>query len=238
MGKKTLVIIPCYNEATNIEILIKDIHKSDNDVHVLVVDDNSPDGTGNIVKNLMKKDKRVFLIEREGKLGLGSAYMAAFDYALRNKYDYIITIDADFSHNPRYIPGLIAQMPYVDVCIGSRYVSGSVIKDWGFLRKLVSRTTNKLAKIILGTQPNDNTTGYRCYKAEVVSDLLKADIKSSGYSFLVEVAHLLQKKKYRIGEIPIIFEDRKGGHSKISLKEMAQSGKMLFRLGFKRIFGL
>jgi dolichol-phosphate mannosyltransferase len=232
---KTLVIVPCYNEAVNIENLTTSIHESEQDVDILVIDDNSPDGTGNIVKKLQEKDKKLFLIEREGKLGLGSAYARGFKYALENDYNFIITIDADFSHNPKYIPGLIAQMPNVDICIGSRYVPGALIKDWGILRKIVSKSANKLAQIVLGSRQNDNTTGFRCYKAEVIKDLLNADIKSNGYSYLVEVAHLLQKRNYKIGEIPIIFEDRRAGNSKISKKEIMQSAKMLFRLGFKRL---
>lgn len=236
MQKKVLVIIPTYNEAENIELLIDKIGSLEIKVDILVIDDNSRDGTGNIVEKIMKKNKRVHIIKRPSKLGLGSAYVAGFRYALEKKFDYVLTIDADFSHDPKYIPALVNKMDSVDICVGSRYAKGGHIKNWGFIRKSISRGANLLAQILLNSKIKDNTTGFRCYKSKVVKDILSSDIRSNGYSFLIEIAYLLQRKKYIMAEIPLYFEDRKYGKSKISKREMIQSAKMLFRLGFLRLF--
>jgi dolichol-phosphate mannosyltransferase len=161
--------------------------------------------------------------------------MAGFRYGIEQGFDYVITMDADFSHPPEKIPELVAKMDSVDVCVGSRYVKGSVIRNWGFIRKLISRSANLLAQIVLNSKVHDNTTGFRCYKSSVIRDILNSKIKSNGYSFLVEIAFLLQRKGYRIAEIPLYFVDRRFGNSKISKKEMIQSAKMLFRLGAIRL---
>ncbi len=234
--EKTLIIIPTYNEAENIQNITKRILEVKEDSTILVIDDNSKDGTGVIVDKLSNKDKRIHIIHRPKKLGLGSAYRAGFKYGLENKFDYIITMDADFSHNPKYIPLLINKMKDVDVCVGSRYVKGGKIKNWGIIRKAISRGANLLAQILLGSSVHDNTTGFRCYKSHVVKEILNANIHSNGYSFLVEIAYFLQKKKYKIGEIPLDFIDRRYGKSKISKKEIFQSAKMLFKLWFLRLF--
>lgn len=234
--KKSLVIIPTYNEADNIKSLINKIIFLKTDVDILVIDDNSQDGTGNIVEKMKSGNNRLHLMKRPGKMGLGSAYMDGFRYGLENGFDYIITMDADFSHPPEKISELISKMSSFDICVGSRYVKGSVIKNWGILRKSISRSANLLAQILLNSKVHDNTTGFRCYKSSVVKDILNSKIKSNGYSFLVEIAFLLQKKKYKIEEIPLHFIDRRFGNSKISKKEIIQSAKTLFRLWFVRIF--
>ncbi|MBU0580428.1 MAG: polyprenol monophosphomannose synthase [Candidatus Margulisbacteria bacterium] len=234
MKEKALVIVPTYNEADNIKQLIEKILSLKKEVEIIVVDDNSPDGTGKIVDDL-KNNERVHLLKREGKLGLGSAYMAGFRYGFNNNFEYMITMDADFSHPPEKIPELINKMDSVDVCVGSRYVKGGIIKNWGPLRRAISRGANLLAQVLLSSRIHDNTTGFRCYKADVVNEILNANVQSSGYSFLVEIAYLLQRKKYKIGEIPLVFIDRRYGSSKISRKEIIQSAKMLFKLWFLKM---
>jgi dolichol-phosphate mannosyltransferase len=235
MERKVLVIVPTYNEADNIRSLIEKTMSLETKVDALVVDDNSRDGTASIVEGMMKGNKRLHLLKRPGKMGLGSAYMAGFRYGIEQGFDYVITMDADFSHPPEKIPELVEKMDSVDVCVGSRYVKGSVIRNWGFIRKLISRSANLLAQIVLNSKVHDNTTGFRCYKSSVIRDILNSKIKSNGYSFLVEIAFLLQRKGYRIAEIPLYFVDRRFGNSKISKKEMIQSAKMLFRLGAIRL---
>lgn len=216
---KKIVIIPTYNEAENIEMLIMEL--LDKDTDILVIDDNSPDGTGKIAG--LMNDNRIKVINRQKKLGIGSAHLEGFRYALENNYDYILTMDADFSHNPIHIPEMFSQMKKYDVCIGSRYSHGGEIENWNIFRKLISRTANFLTKIKSGI--SDNTGAYRCYRAKVIKELLKENIQSDGYSFFIETAILL--KKFKVREIPITFKERKYGKSKISKKEIFNAVKIL-----------
>lgn len=238
---KTIIILPTYNEKENIENLIKDIFKvSDNsnlNLNIVVVDDNSPDKTWEIVKNLIqeKYKGKLFLIKRKGKLGLGTAYIAGFKLALEKGYDQAITMDADFSHNPKYLPDLIKKMQYCDIAIGSRYVPGGGTKNWGWSRKVISRSANTLAHIMLGLKAGDCTAGFRCYKAKVLKKIELDNIFSNGYSFLMEMLYRCQKAGFKTGEIPIIFEDRRVGISKISRKEILKAFVTLSRLTWDRI---
>ncbi|MFH1638670.1 MAG: polyprenol monophosphomannose synthase [Candidatus Woesearchaeota archaeon] len=238
---KIIIILPTYNEKENIENLVKDIFnvsdESKLNLNVVVVDDNSPDKTGKIVTKLIREKygRRLSLIKRSGKLGLGTAYIAGFKFALEKSYDQAITMDADFSHNPKYLPALIKKMQYCDIAIGSRYVQGGGTKNWCWSRKVISRSANTLAHIMLGLKAGDCTAGFRCYKAEVLKVIELDTIFSNGYSFLMEMLYRCQKAGFKTGEIPIIFEDRRVGISKISRTEILKAFVTLSRFTVDRI---
>ncbi|KYZ76412.1 dolichyl-phosphate beta-D-mannosyltransferase [Anaerosporomusa subterranea] len=229
---KTLIIIPTYNERQNIEPLFEAIFTVNNDVNILVVDDNSPDKTYELVDELQQgryKDK-VFLLRREGKLGLGTAYVAGFKWALANRYDYIMEMDADFSHNPIYINDFLREIKNADLVIGSRYVPGGGVVNWGIGRKFISRGGSLYSRTILGLPLNDITGGYKCFRREVLESINLDSIKSNGYSFQVEMNYRTFLKGFRIKEIPIIFEDRRVGQSKMSRKIFIEAIMMVWRL--------
>ncbi|HII14825.1 MAG TPA: polyprenol monophosphomannose synthase [Nanoarchaeota archaeon] len=238
-----MIILPTYNEKENISALITEIFKvakTDGlSLNIVVVDDNSPDGTGRVVDRLAKGSykNKLFIIKRAGKLGLGTAYIAGFKFALKKQYDYAITMDADFSHNPRYLPAMLAKMQECDICIGSRYVPHGGTKNWGLSRKIISRGANTLAHLMLGLQARDCTAGFRCYKRGVLESLNLNAIHSNGFSFLMEMLYKCQEKGFKVGEVPIIFEDRRVGISKISRKEVAKALITLSRFTLYRLFG-
>ncbi|MAF35022.1 dolichyl-phosphate beta-D-mannosyltransferase [Candidatus Woesearchaeota archaeon] len=225
----TFVVTGTYNEATNIQALIQEV--MGHDVHLVVVDDNSPDGTAARVKELQKKYKNLHLIERPGKLGYGSAYSDGFRYAMKNNATKIMSIDADLSHDPKIIPEMIAKD--ADVVIGSRYVAGGGT-SWTLYRRIVSKGANTLARLFLGIPAHDVTSGYRLYKTEVLRAIDLASLKSDGYSFLQEILYKAHKKGFSIGEVPIFFQDRREGQSKLSKKEMVKFFLNLVRLRLSR----
>jgi len=235
LASHALVIVPTYNEAENIERLVVDILSQEAPLHVVVVDDNSPDGTGEIADGVAAADARVAVIHRAAKLGLGTAYVAGFVRAMSKGYGYAITMDADYSHNPKYLPGLLGLMKTSDVGIGSRYVPGGGATGWPAHRKALSRGANTFARTMLGLKAHDCTAGFRCYRADVLRAIDLDTIFSSGYSFLVEMVTRCERRGYRIGEIPIIFEDRRLGRSKISRVEILKSVYTVFRLRFSRL---
>jgi dolichol-phosphate mannosyltransferase len=229
---QTLIIIPTYNERQNIEPLFEAIFTVNNDVNILVVDDNSPDKTYELVDELQQgryKDK-VFLLRRAGKLGLGTAYVAGFKWALANGYDYIMEMDADFSHNPIYINDFLREIKNADLVIGSRYVPGGGVVNWGIGRKFISRGGSLYSRTILGLPLNDITGGYKCFRREVLESINLDSIKSNGYSFQVEMNYRTYLKGFRIKEVPIIFEDRRVGQSKMSRKIFLEAIMMVWRL--------
>lgn len=235
---KTLIIIPTYNESENIEKLLEEIYMQKKDINILIVDDNSPDKTYEIIEKLMNekyKDK-LFLIKRAGKLGLGTAYIEGFKWGLKNKYDYIFEMDADFSHNPIYIPKFLEEIENNDLIIGSRYVKGGGVKNWGIIRKIVSRGGSLYSKIILGLKLNDITGGFKCFKREVLENMDLDKIKSNGYSFQVELNYITYLKGYKIKEVPIVFEDRTLGKSKMSKKIFLEAILMVWWMRFNREF--
>ncbi|BDU50920.1 polyprenol monophosphomannose synthase [Haliovirga abyssi] len=236
--KKALIIIPTYNESQNIEKLLEEIYNQKNDINILIVDDNSPDKTYEIIENLMKDkyNKKLFLLKRAGKLGLGTAYIEGFRWALKNEYDYIFEMDADFSHNPIYIPKFLEEIENNDLIIGSRYVNDGGVKNWGIIRKIVSRGGSLYAKIILGLPLNDITGGFKCFKKEVLENMDLDRIKSNGYSFQVELNYITYLKGYKIKEVPIIFEDRTLGKSKMSKKIFLEAILMVWWMRFNRRF--
>ncbi len=216
MSEKILIIIPTYNEAHNIENLIKEVFTHVRESHVLVVDDNSPDGTSEIVKNLKNMDKHVQLIKRQGKLGLRSAYQEGYRYALKNNFSTIIQMDGDFSHHPRYLPSLILTAKNADLVLGSRNVAGGSVIGWGFLRKLISRGGSFYAKSILHVPYHDLTGGFKCFKRHTLEAIDFESLKSNGYAFQIETTWRAHRKGLSIIEIPIVFENRTKGKSKMS----------------------
>ena len=221
MYKKTVIIIPTYNEKANIEELINLIFSVNKDLKILFVDDNSPDGTGNLIKKIQKENKNIYLLEGE-KRGLGIAYKRGFIYAIKIlKAQYIIQMDADLSHNPKYIKELIAQIKTSDVVIGSRYIlGGSIPKDWGIHRKLISNFGNALTKIVLKIPIKDCTSGFKIIKTEKLPFTFIKNIQSNGYLFQVELLYFLYKRECQIKEIPIEFKDRVSGTSKMKLNDI------------------
>ena len=230
--KKLLVILPTYNEAPNIGQLIRRIFGINRNYHVVVVDDNSPDKTGDIAENLKKEYANLSVIHRSGKLGLGTAYEAGFAMGLAEQFPFILTMDSDFSHDPVYIPQILelAQQQDCDLVIGSRYVPGGGIENWPWHRKFLSRLANTTAHAILSLEAKDCTAGFRCYSYRFLRGIDFSKIKSEGYSYLTEILYLCQRKRGKIREVPIIFTDRKRGASKISKKEIFKGVSTVFRL--------
>jgi dolichol-phosphate mannosyltransferase len=235
---ETAVIIPTYNESANIVTLVEEIVALQVVAHIIIVDDNSSDGTGQIAEGLAKQHQEVCVIHRPGKLGLGTAYVSGFKLALTLPTDCIVTMDADFSHHPRYIPSLIAQTRVYDLNIGSRYVDGGGTINCNLWRRFLSRMGNTVARLTLGLKASDCTAGFRCYRREVLEAVDLETIFSSGYSFLVEMLYKCQQLGYRIGEVPIIFENRRQGASKISRSEVWKAAYTVLRLGWERLVGL
>lgn len=231
---EALLVIPTYNERDNIELLIRELVALPVPITVLVVDDNSPDGTGLFVQQLGKEFPNVKVLHRPGKQGIGSAYLAGFRYGIENGYAFIMTMDADFSHDPKRIPALIAAMDLADVAIGSRYGNGGAIRQWPLSRRLLSRGANLLAKASLGLHSNDCTGGFRCYRRTVLESIRLDKIKSQGYSCLVELLFACERSGCRVTEIPIVFVDRQFGKTKISQREVYKGMWTLLRLGLKR----
>ncbi len=217
---RSLVILPSYDEATNVLPLSRDILQRDATLDVLVVDDNSPDGTAALVEQAMADEPRLHLLKRPAKLGLGSAYLAGFAYALARDYQQILTMDCDYSHHPRYLPAILAAMSESDMVVGSRYVSGGGVANWPLHRVLLSRFANGYARLILRLPVRDCTAGFRCYSREVLESVEPQAVRSSGYSFLEEMIYRVHRSGFRIREVPIVFEDRAGGVSKISQSEI------------------
>jgi dolichol-phosphate mannosyltransferase len=218
-----LVIIPTYNERENIPEVMRRVLEYPR-LSVLVVDDASPDGTGMIVAAEMEREPRVHLLRRAGKQGLGTAYVAGFRYGLERGARFLFEMDADFSHDPRYLPSLLhaAETTY-DLVIGSRYIPGGGTTDWGLLRRLISRGGNLYARLILGVPVADLTGGFRCYRRSALEAIDLDRIRSNGYSFQIEMAYRVRKAGLRVGEVPIIFPDRRVGASKMSKAIVAEA---------------
>lgn len=233
----TLVIVPTYNEAENLEPLVESLLSLDIGLNILVVDDNSPDGTGDIAAHLSQREKGVHVIHRTGRQGLGTAYSAGFNHGLAHGYDRILTMDADFSHNPRYIPSLLELSASSDLSIGSRYVPGGGVRLWGFHRRALSRGANFIARTLLGLHAHDCTAGFRCYRAEVLRTIEPSSIRADGYSYLIEMLWRVQNAGFHIAETPIIFTDRRRGASKISQNEIFKAGSTVLRLALTRPAG-
>ena len=232
---KILVVIPTYNEKENITSLISEILKeaelSGQSLEILVVDDNSPDGTGNIVRSIGKSN--VHLLHREKKQGLGKAYLAGFAWALKNSFDCVFEMDADFSHRPIDLMSMIKNFRDNDFVVGSRYVAGGATKNWGILRKIISRGGGLYSRLILGYPLQDWTGGFNGWKKHVLMGIGLQDVQSEGYSFQIELKFRALKRGFKGQEIPILFEDRRVGKSKMSLKIVLEAFYRVWSIRFK-----
>ena len=226
-----LVIIPTYNEALNIERLIAEILAQGSHFDVLVVDDGSPDGTGDLVAALAARKPQVQLLRRAGKLGLGSAYIAGFQFGLQREYDYLFEMDADFSHQPRYLTQLLAKaVGGADVVLGSRYIRGGGVENWSWLRQCISRGGSAYTRAILGLPIHDCTGGFKCFRSSVLRQIDLDTIHSNGYGFQVEVTYRCFQAGFQITEVPIIFPDRVAGESKMSPEIVVEAARMVWQL--------
>lgn len=233
---RALIIIPTYNESENVNKLVESILRYQGEIHILFVDDNSPDGTAGLIKNLALQNPQIHLLSRPGKLGLGSAYLAGFSYALENNYDYIFEMDADFSHNPKEIPNFLKAIVNNDLVLGSRYIKGVNVINWPMGRLLMSYYANMYTRIITGLPVRDATGGFKCFRREVLEQINFNNVKSNGYAFQIELSFKTWKKGFRIKEIPIIFVDRVAGVSKLSREIMWEAIFMVWKLRFLSIF--
>jgi len=234
---KTLITLCTYNECENIELLIPELHAVAPDATILIIDDNSPDGTGKLGDELSAADPRVQILHRAGKFGLGTATLAGFRYGIENGFDFVVNLDADFSHNPKYIPELLKRMTRCDVAIGSRYVEGGGVAGWTFRRKLMSQTINFWARLCLGLKTMDNSGSYRCYRISKLAEIDWALTMARGYAFQEEVLYRCKRVGCVMSEVPIIFEDRRFGTTKINLGECLTAGWVIFALGIQRLLG-
>lgn len=233
---KTFIIIPTYNERENIEKLVKEIFNLKiSGLEILIVDDNSPDGTAEIVEQLKKEFSQLHLLKRPAKLGLGSAYKAGFNYALDQGADYLLEMDADFSHQPKYLPTIIEQLNNYDLVIGSRYVRGGGVVNWQLWRRFLSRLANLYVELFLRLNVHDATAGFRGYRKEVFQKINLSKIISDGYSFQIELVYLVKKAGFKIKEIPIIFPDRSLGLSKIASREIFKALFLVLKLKLKEL---
>jgi dolichol-phosphate mannosyltransferase len=236
--QRLLVSIATYNERDNLSELVAAIQTELPHADLLVIDDNSPDGTGELADELVRGDSRVHVLHRAGKLGLGTAILAGMRYALDNGYDLFLNLDADFSHPPRYLRWLVTGMHDHDVMIGSRYVPGGGSVNWPWSRRLISRSVNLFVRLALRLPVRDASGAFRCYRVGLLQRADLAAVRSRGYSFQQEVLYRCHQAGARIGEFPIVFENRKAGASKVSLRESVRSLSMLAWLGLKATLGL
>ena len=233
---KTLIISPTYNERKNIKQLVDMVIGENPELHLLIVDDNSPDGTGEKVKKLQTEYKNLFLETRPKKSGLGTAYIFGFKWALEKKYDNIIQMDADLSHNPKDLPRMVNNLQKYDLVIGSRYINGISVVNWPLRRLMLSYGANAYSRVITGMPIMDGTGGFKAWKSSVLSSIDLDSVKSQGYSFQIEMNFRAWVKKFNIKEIPIIFSDRTIGQSKMSKTIVYEAIFMVWRLRIWRIF--
>lgn len=228
---RQLVCIPTYNEAGNILPLVEQVHTVAPELDVLVIDDGSPDGTGDLVRDRMLKDAHLELMARPAKLGLGTAYMAGFAFGLQHEYSIVTTMDADFSHPPDRIPALLNAIESgAQLAIGSRYVPGGAIQGWAINRRILSATANTVARTLLRLRTHDCTGGFRCYSGQALQFLVTKPLRSSGYSALVELLTRCERARMTIAEVPITFTERAHGKSKISRQEIFRAIATVLRL--------
>ena len=234
--KHSLIIIPTFNEVENVSKIIPEVLAQEEGFHVLIVDDNSPDGTAMLVKEMQKTNSRIHLIERPRKLGLGTAYVAGFKYALSHGFDFVFEMDADFSHDPKMLIKLLEKTEDNDLVIGSRYISGVNVVNWPLRRLILSYSANLYTRIITGLPVKDATAGFKCYRRVVLESFNLDSIKSNGYSFQIETNFLAWKHGFRVCEVPIVFTDRREGVSKMSKHIVYEAAWMVWKLKFRTLF--
>ncbi|MBI5050228.1 MAG: polyprenol monophosphomannose synthase [Nitrospirae bacterium] len=227
---KTIVMIPTYNERENIKPLMEQILRLDNNIETLVVDDNSPDGTWRIVQEISEREPRVHLLHREKKKGRGTAGIDGLRYAIEKGADYIVEMDADFSHNPKYIPEILRAMEKYDVAIGSRFIDGGKDKDRGLLRRLITKLAGMYVRILLAVKIKDVSSGFRCFRRQVLEKIDLDDMVSGGPSIVLELLYKITLNGFRIKEVPIIFEDRRQGRTKLDWITLLETMVMVLRL--------
>lgn len=233
---EALIIIPTYNEHDNLERLLSTVFEEVAEVDILIVDDNSPDGTGDLADKLAAADDRVHVIHRAGKLGLGTAYVEGFRWGLARNYAYLLEMDADFSHDPKYLPSLLkAGRDGADLALGSRYVTGGGTVNWGLMRQFISRGGSLYARSVLGVKTRDLTGGFKCFRREVLEAIDLDTIRSSGYSFQIEMTYRTLRLGFSVVEVPIVFEDRRVGQSKMSRSIFAEAVWMVWGLRIARL---
>lgn len=234
--RKTIVVIPTYNERQNIENILERVLGAGPAIEVVVVDDNSPDGTAEVVKKAMETNPRLHLIEREGKQGLGTAYIRGFKHALETDAQLVMQMDADLSHDPRYIPDLLAAVEDYDLVIGSRYIKGVNVVNWPIERLMLSYLANVYTRVITGMPVHDATAGYKCFRREVLEALNLDEVISDGYCFQIEMNFRAWRRGFRIGEVPIVFVERHSGTSKMSKRIIWEAIYKVWVLRFKGLF--
>ena len=238
MSDRALVIIPTYNERENIRRIIDSVLRQDGRLEVLIVDDGSPDGTGEIVAELQGIDSRIHLLEREKKMGLGTAYIAGFRWALERDYDYILEMDADFSHDPAHLKQFLSAIETNDLVLGSRYQEGRVtVVNWPISRLILSYSANLYARAVTGLPVWDATGGFKCFRRSVLETIDLSHVRSNGYAFQIEMSFRAWKRGFRIAEIPIVFVDRTEGTSKMSRSIVREAIWMVWRLRWWAIRG-
>ncbi len=238
MAERAVVIIPTYNESINIPHIVPDVLSRDDRLDVLIVDDNSPDGTGDLADALARENERVFVLHRAGKLGLGTAYLEGFKWALERDYAYIFEMDADYSHNPKHLPEFLKAIQDADLVLGSRYLERRVtVVNWPMTRLLLSYGANIYAKIITGNRLFDATGGFKCFRRRVLEAIDLDRVRSNGYAFQIEMSFRAKRKGFKIVEIPIVFHDRTDGESKMSGAIVREAIWMVWRLRIQAIFG-
>lgn len=237
-GQKGLVIVPTYNESENVTRIVPLILAQDPRLEVLVVDDNSPDGTGKLADELAAESARVHVLHRAGKEGLGRAYLAGFRWALERDYEFIFEMDADFSHDPAHLPEFLAAIQSADLVLGSRYRDGKVtVVNWPISRLMLSYAANIYARAVTGMHLGDGTGGFKCFRRQVLEAIPLDQVRSNGYAFQIEMSFRAWKRGFRIAEIPIVFHDRTEGESKMSKRIVREAIWMVWRLRWWAITG-
>jgi len=234
---KALIIIPTYKERENLTELVRQIFAKDLPVEILIIDDNSPDGTGALADELAARDPRIHVMHRPGKLGLGSAYVVGFRYAIERKYDAVFEMDADFSHSPDSLPEFLRELEGADMVLGSRYLRGVTVVNWPLKRLILSYGANVYTRVVTGMSIKDATGGFKCIRRQVLEAIDLDRVKSDGYGFQIEINFKAWRKGFKIREIPILFVDRMAGESKMSRRIVWEAAWMVWRLRLLDLFG-
>ena len=238
MPPRVLIVTPTYNERENLETFVASLHAAAPDADVLVVDDASPDGTGALADALAARDPRIRVLHRAGKLGIGTAYIAGFEHALREGYDVVFEMDTDLSHDPRYVPQFLAAIADgADVVIGSRNIPGGGVEGWGVGRHVLSKGGSLYSRTILGLRVRDLTSGYKAFSRRALEAIDLRSVHSSGYSFQIELTYRAIRRGFRVAEVPIVFVDRRAGQSKMSRRIFAEAVGMVWKLRLDALRG-